>query len=980
MMANLNLLSSDIDNVINVINSATVEKPECCKSLLISSEEQFRALTLNIRSLNHNFDELQVLLVRLDLEFDVIVLTECWLNGNKGVPSLLNYKAVSTERNFNQNDGVVIYIKNQLTFNTYEPNNIKDANCLVTTLGMEYAIISIYRPPSYRRLDDFISSLDSILTDHKRFKNIILIGDININIIDTDQANNYSSYLDMLASHGLTPTHKLPTRGNSCLDHCMVKTRLPNKTLVCDTSVTDHSPVLFSISKVQMRMAAPIRTLKKVDYKLALAELDHVDWDSLLGGADVNYATNTFLHTVNKTINKFTTLKKVSHRKHNLQPWITIGILRCLRHRDKLHQYARCNPNNDIIKITYKRYRNTCNRMLKSVKRNYQRSLIKKHNNNLKQQWSVIKQICNFKNTPDSDKHILQLKPSPQESLNHANSYFVNIGKQLANTIIHETKLTEADRLKIINPTSASLNSMTLLPTDEHEVRATILSLKTSHSTGWDGISSYFLKLGINTMVSPITWICNLCLCMGKFPDALKKSIISPIHKAGERENIENYRPISLLPTLAKILEKIINKRLKGFLEKNNILSSNQHGFRERKSTNDAMLQLTNFIVDKLDKNKKALGLFLDLKKAFDTVSVPLLIKKLENKGIRGLPLQLFQDYLSGRKQAVVAGDLCSEEESINYGVPQGSVLGPTLFLIYIDDLCRIVLKNTQIITFADDTVLLFYGNSWSDTNKLAQDGFNEVTEWLSTNLLTLNLSKTKFIPFSIRNSSLPAEDSISIQAHSCQQRNNCKCPRITEAQSIRYLGIQIDRNLNFKEHIDSLTGRVRKLIYIFKSLRHVCDRKLLITIYSALCQSIICYCINVWGGVPKTSLLKLERAQRMVLKVMAFKNYTHPTSTLYKEISVLTVRQLFIKHLILLQHKNAPDFHESRRRYDIVYSIPTCNTKFAKRFPMILGPVIYNKISKSIDLRALTSYSCKRKLDEYLKLLYYESTEYLIK
>lgn len=271
-----------------------------------------------------------------------------------------------------------------------------------------------------------------------------------------------------------------------------------------------------------MRMAAPIRNLKKVDYKLALAELDHVDWDSLLRGSDVNYATNTFLHTVNKSINKFTTLKKVSHRKHNLQPWITIGILRCLRHRDKLHQYARCNPNNDIIKISYKRYRNTCNRMLKSVKRDYQRSLIKKHNNNLKQQWSVIKKICNFKNTPDSDKHILQLKPSPQESLNHANSYFVNIGKQLANTIIHETKLTEADRLKIINPTSASLNSMTLLPTDEHEVRATILSLKTSHSTGWDGISSYFLKLGINTMVSPITWTCNLCLCMGKFPDALK--------------------------------------------------------------------------------------------------------------------------------------------------------------------------------------------------------------------------------------------------------------------------------------------------------------------------------------------------------------------------------------------------------------------------------------------------------------------------
>lgn len=980
-MNDVTMLSTDIDKKVNIGNSMAVDKPECCKSIFISSDAQLSVLTQNIRSINHNFDELQVLLTRLDIEFDLIVLTECWLSADINLPSLTNYQPFSTNRNLNQNDGIVIYIKTDLSSITTEPTDFQEANCLVTTIGSDSAIISIYRPPSYRQINNFISSLDLILEKLKRFKNIVVLGDMNINIVENEQDNRANDYLDMLTSHGLLPSHKLPTRGSNCLDHCIVKTNLPNMTIVCDSSITDHSSVMISLSKLTVQKNNSPKTYKKIDYQSALAELDQIDWVSMLQGSDVNEVTNVFLYLVNRTLKKFTKILTVSHRKRNMKPWVTPGVIRCLRNRDKLHQTLKKDPDNIITRITYKRYRNTCNRMLNNLKRDYQRSLIKQNQRNLKKQWAIVKQICNLNETTANDRHLLALKSSPQESLNYVNTYFTNIGKELADATINKTQLSEAELVKSMNSECTKpLSSMMMLPTDENEVKATIQSLKNTNSTGWDGISACFLKLALGSLSLPITLICNLCLSTGKFPDALKKSVVVPIYKSGDRDCISNYRPISLLPTIAKVLEKIINKRLKSYLEKNNLLSTNQHGFRERKSTLNAAQQLTSFLVDKLDKNKKTLGIFLDLKKAFDTVSVPILIKKLENIGIRGLPLQLFQDYLNNRKQIVKVGEHYSDEECINYGVPQGSVLGPTLFLVYIDDLCRLTLTNAQIITFADDTVTLFYGNSWDEVNSVAQAGFNLITGWLRKNLLTLNLSKTKLINFTINNKNRPGEGTIAIKAHTCQSHTGCSCLPLAETSSIRYLGIQVDKNLNWQEHIDILTGRVRKLIYIFKILRHVCDKKLLIEIYYALCQSIICYCITIWGNASKTAILKLERAQRMILKVMTFKGFRHSTTTLYRDNSVLTVRQLFIQQLVLLQHKIAPDFPTTRRRNDIVYSIPMFNTKFAKRFERSLGPVIYNKLSKNISLRTLTLYSCKSTTSEYLKLQNYENTEQLLK
>lgn len=376
------------------------------------------------------------------------------------------------------------------------------------------------------------------------------------------------------------------------------------------------------------------------------------------------------------------------------------------------------------------------------------------------------------------------------------------------------------------------------------------------------------------------------------------------------------------------------------------------------------MLKLTGLIKDYLDRGERCIGVFLDLQKAFDTVSIPILLARLENTGIRGVALEWFTSYLTDREQRTRVGELESDAGYSRFGLPQGSTLGPTLFIIYVNELCKIALPGMDLLMFADDTVLLFHDKTWQSAATLAENGLSKVTGWLEDNLLSLHIGKTKYICFTKTITTSPDTDfHLTIHTYPCNRRADkseaCSCEQVARTDNIKYLGVTVDSNLSWKCHIANLSTRVRKLIYVFKNLRTIASNKLLIQTYKALCECIINYCICVWGNAAKTHLIDVERAQRAVLKVLLYLPHRHPTTDVYERAKVLSVRKVFIMKVLTRYHsKIVPSLATSRKRVDRC-PVPRARSRMARKHFDVVAPLLYNKLNK-IYKRNIKTYSNK--------------------
>jgi hypothetical protein len=374
------------------------------------------------------------------------------------------------------------------------------------------------------------------------------------------------------------------------------------------------------------------------------------------------------------------------------------------------------------------------------------------------------------------------------------------------------------------------------------EIISIICSLKSKNASGYDGMSSNVLKLCSMAISESFSYTCNMSIMTGVFPDRLKYAVIKPLYKIGDKVDITNYRPISMLTVFSKVLEKTMYHRLNQHLQVNNLLVQEQFGFWKDLSTNHAAFSLTNGILQAWNDKLQTAGIFCDLAKAFDCVNYEILISKLEYYSVHDCNLNWFKSYVSDRKQSVHLKtnddqDYFSKWERVKQGGPQGLVLGPLLFIIYINDLPLSINKLSTVFLFADDTSILVTDKSHCALKHKVTGTLSHTANWFAAYKLVLNIDKTNIINFSPKQSANPllvvSFDNIVVN----------------EVPEIKFLGIQIDDRLNWKSHMEYILPKLSSAIFVIRSLAYFMSSETLRMVYFSYFHSLIKYGIIFWGN-----------------------------------------------------------------------------------------------------------------------------------
>ena len=860
-------------------------------------------------------------LSRADMHFNIITFCETWMDTNlESLISFDGYSAVYRHKNnIKEGGGIAAFIKSHINFKVRDDLNFTDEVLdkfdglfieLVTSKKAQNIILCIlYRSPSYNSIREFTTHLlHKVDLIHKEGKSILITGDLNIDLLKYQSNPNTASFLDNMIVKNLIPKITKPTRKTetsaTLIDH--IFTNIENTFCLAGTLLTDisdHYSNFISIKfKSQQKLFPQTYTYRAIT-QTSLANLNNSmqehDWNDIYNASDVNIAYELFEKQLSRLLNTHLPIvsKKFNRHRHKYQPWITKGILRSLKQKEKLYIHmlkAKNTPSFSVKEQKYKRYNSVYNKCVKAAKNIHWKNTFETTKHDMKKTWENINKLINR-----NSKHISQSNSfsddkqeynTPTEIANGFNKYFTNIGPSLSKNI-------PSSHIKAVDFLSnrTTLNSLYLYPATPPEIAKIIKLMKPKTSTGHDNISPKVLKSIDDTIALPLTHIANLSMSTGIFPNRMKIAKVITIYKSDDTTLFKNYRPISILPTFSKILERLVYNRLYKFLKTHSLLSNSQYGFIKNLSTEQAILELQDSVVKSLAKKHYTIGIFLDLTKAFDSLDHSILISKLYHLGIRGLALNWFQNYLSNRKQFTSYLNATSNSEIITHGVPQGSILGPLLFLIYINDLPD-NLVNSKAILYADDTNLIFHDKDLKKLITSINSELPKVQSWFSANKLTLNTKKTHSIIFHNRQQAIPTDEII------LKFGNNT----IQQKSDMKFLGIYLDKNLNWKKHITYKCNQILKVNYLLSKLKHTISTDILTTIYNSLILPHITYAITSWGNMKNKEMDRLEKLQKKAIRFVNKSKYNSHTDPLFKQSKLLKLQDIYniecIK--IYLRHK----------------------------------------------------------------------------
>lgn len=869
---------------------------------------------------------------------------------------LPGYKLVSYFcRSNHKCGGVVIYAKNFLDIKNMEmhdPTECLFEYCLgVLNMGSsKYAIICVYRPPN-TNFNVFYDKLHLLLFDiHKKYAFIVICGDFNLNFLSHDP--NVKKLLSLFQSFGVRHHVKEFTRitetSSTCIDNIFSSITNVTDCRVHHTNFSDHSAQLlkFETKYFNNNVIKYDKRLFTEENKIRFKELLKTeDWSPFTTNnyscksLNINYSS--FFEVIKHNFEICFPRKKFSvlnNESKNLggNAWYDDELRKMSTDLKDLNYIAlsfKCQALYKYYKEKQKKYRLAINQK----KKNFYSTKIINSNNKSKTVWDLIRNETT--RTIDSHGPI---------SLLGQNDEIITNPRKIAEMFVEKFTLTSTDFIHDANFSTDCLlsSSFFLYPTSDSEVCDIILGLSPKHSYGFDEISPAILKTIPEEISPPLAAVVNNCIEEGSFPDELKRAKLIPIFKKGSKTDINNYRPVSLLPVLSKVFERLIYKRLYEFLKRNKIFSNCQYGFLPGKSTENAIFESLSVIVNCLDKGESLVGIYFDLSKAFETLNHEVLLHKLWCYGIRGKTHDLFRSYLGNRFHRVnivyqkngVSESVVSSWKEVTCGVPQGSILGPLLFIMYVNDLPLHL--TCPIFQFADDTSSLIVSKSLSLISSLGCQILDQMKKWCSLNSLMLNEKKTSLVQFKgCSNESVLVKSQKSIPLSS----------------EIKFLGIIIDHNLKFEKQIDHVIKKLNKACFAIRTIRETVDISVIRIYYFAYVQSVLSYGIIFWGSSQHAH--KVFIAQKRIIRCIMGVQPSHSCKPLFIQLGILPVPSLYISHLAKYVRKN---FHQFKKNIDCHQGdiatrcannlrIPLHNTAAFERGPEYRAIKAYNALPAHI-------------------------------
>ena len=896
----------------------------------------------NIDGMSSNFDSLHSLLGATKSRFGIVAIAETNIEPHhKDLYTLPGYQSIFGEKRKGKRkgSGVGIYFNESYVTDicrelTVCSPDVESLVVKINNLDSPIIISVIYRPPN-GCIEAFLKYCEKLLSSIP--SNSIICGDFNINLLNKD--NKMTKFENVVLGNSYIPTISLPTHLKpgctpSCIDNILVSNpENVTSSFVIEQSVSHHSPIACLLELPGSNIVeedADEQNIPQYDYcesniiefnrnlseKLAMSKLS----------ADEK-GFEMFLECFNETHEQCCKVDPLifnkSKRNRLTNPWINNGLIRSINLKNSLYKKWKVTCTKKVPRgdeSTYKKYkdyRKHLKHLINYSKKQFHAKRFDQTKGDSKKTWKLINELRGKSKSKLKSHFIINgsLVKTRRIIADEFNNYFSSIALKLNAQAAHNqhagipiTPLPTFNNYLI----KRTPNSIYLYDCNTEEIHNIIKELDSNKSSD---ISIRLVKMSANITSPFLSKYFSLFMQNGTFPRCLKQGTITPVYKKGNPQLLDNYRPISTLPCFGKIFEKVIYKRLYSFFSSNQLINENQFGFRSKHSTSHAINYSIDKIVSETENQKHVLGIFIDLSKAFDTICHTKLTCKLEHYGIRGNALNLIESYLSDRSQLVNFNGSKSDYKPSLMGVPQGSVLGPLLFIIYINDITQ-VSKMGDFVMFADDTNIFVSGNSVKDAFYKANILLSKLYNYMLVNQLHINQSKCVFMHFKPKLAQYKDCTNSKLESKLSINGADIKC-----VNKARFLGVVIDDKLTWNDQIDSLAEKLNSCIISIKRIKKFIPKEHYMKLYHSLFVSHLTYGISAWGGVSHSKLSKLFSIQKRCLRLLFGKvlNFDHAefyrtcarvrtysehiapkdfslehTKPLFKEMKLLTVHHLY--------------------------------------------------------------------------------------